>query len=135
MHRFALGLLVLAALLGPALSQPKETAKNAAIPANTFLKGQTPSQYLAGQQLIGAKVINKDGQAIGTISDLIVGSGDRIEGVLLGVGGFLGVGEKRLGVRLGALKISKTDGKLTITFPAATKEMLAAAEPYQPAKK
>jgi sporulation protein YlmC with PRC-barrel domain len=135
MPRFAVALLALAALVAPALSQPKETAKKLSIPANTFLKGPATSQYLAGQQLIGAKVVDKDGQAIGTISDLIVGSGDRIEGVLLGVGGFLGVGEKRLGVRLSALKISKTDGKLTITFPAATKEMLAAAEPYQPAKK
>jgi len=59
----------------------------------------------------------------------------------LGVGGFLGVGEKKLGVRLSALRISKADGKIAITFPAATKEMLGAVEAYQrpggaaPAKK
>ena len=135
MHKFALALLVSAALAVPALAQPKEESKKGAgkvaIPTNTFFKGQTASQYLAGEQLIGVKVLSKDGQTIGTISDLIVGSGDKIEGVILGVGGFLGVGEKKLGVRLSALRISKADGKIAITFPAATKEMLGAVEAYQ----
>ncbi len=145
MHRIALALLLSAALAAPALAQPKEEPKKGAdkvaIPTNTFFKGQTASQYLAGEQLIGIKVLSQDGQTIGTISDLIVGSGDKIEGVILGVGGYLGVGEKKLGVRLSALRISKADGKVAITFPAATKEMLGAVEAYQrpggatPAKK
>jgi sporulation protein YlmC with PRC-barrel domain len=144
MHRFALALLLSTALAVPAVAQkkdePKKDAAKVAIPTNTFFKGQTSSQFLAGEQLIGAKVTNKDGQTIGTISDLIV-SGERIEGVILGVGGFLGVGEKKLGVRLGALRISRADGKIAITFPAATKEVLGAVDAYQraggaaPAKK
>jgi hypothetical protein len=144
MHKLALALLLSAALAAPALAQskeePKKEAAKVAIPTNTFFKGQTASQYLAGEQLIGVKVTNKDGQTIGTISDLIVGSGDKIEGVILGVGGFLGVGEKKVGVRLVALKVSKADGKVAITFPSATKEMLSAVGAYErpggaPAKK
>jgi len=144
MHRFALALLLSAALAFPALAQkkeePKKDAAKVAIPTNTFFKGQTASQYLAREQLIGAKVLNKDGQAIGTIDDLIIGSGDKIEGVVMAVGGVLGVGGKTIGVRLGALKVSTADGKVTVTFPGATKEMLGAVEAYQrrggaPAKK
>ena len=144
MHRFALALLLSTALAFPALAQkkeePKKDAAKVAIPTNTFFKGQTASQYLAREQLIGAKVLNKDGQAIGTIDDLIIGSGDKIEGVVMGVGGVLGVGGKTIGVRLGALKVSTADGKVTVTFPGATKEMLGAVEAYQrrggtPAKK
>jgi sporulation protein YlmC with PRC-barrel domain len=144
MYRLGLALLLSAALAVPALAQKKEEPKKetakVAVPTNTFFKGQTASQYLASEQLIGVKVTNKDGQAIGTISDLIIGSGDKIEGVILGVGGFLGVGKKEVGVRLGALKIGKADGKIAITFPAATKEMLAAVGTYErpggaPAKK
>jgi sporulation protein YlmC with PRC-barrel domain len=145
MSRTALALLLSFALAGSALAQkkeePKKDAAKVAVPTNTFFKGQTASQYLAGEQLIGIKVLNKDGQTIGTISDLIVGSGDKIEGVILGVGGFLGVGEKKIGVRLGALRISRADGKITIAFPAATKEVLGAVDAYQrpgsggPAKK
>ena len=135
MHRFALALLLSAALATPALAQkkeePKKDAAKVAIPTNTFFKGQTAGQYLAREQLIGAKVVNKDGQAVGTVDDLIVGSGDKIEGIVMGVGGLLGVGQKAIGVRLGALKLSRTDGKVTVTFAAATKEMLGAVEAYQ----
>ena len=144
MLRFAAALMLCAALALPAAAQkkeePKKDAPKAAIPKDTFFKGQTANQYLAGEQLIGAKVTNKDGQTIGTITDLIVGAGEKIEGVVLGVGGFLGVGEKKVGVRVAALKITRTDGKLAISLPVATKEMLSALEPYQragaaPAKK
>ena len=135
MYKLGLALLLSAALAVPALAQkkdePKKEAPKATIPTNTFFKGQTASQYLASEQLIGAKVTNKDGQAIGTVSDLIVGSGDKIEGVILGVGGFLGVGKKEIGVRLGALKVGKTDGRISISFPSATKEMLAAVGAYE----
>jgi PRC-barrel domain len=135
MHKLSLALLLAAALATPALAQqkeePKKDAAKVTVPTNTFFKGQTASQYLASEQLIGVKVTDKGGQTIGTISDLIIGSGDKIEGVILGVGGFLGVGKKEIGVRLGALKIGKADGKVTISFPAATKEMLAAVGAYE----
>jgi hypothetical protein len=135
MHKLSLALLLAAALAVPALAQqkeePKKDAAKVTVPTNTFFKGQTASQYLASEQLIGVKVTDKGGQTIGTISDLIVGSGDKIEGVILGVGGFLGVGKKEIGVRLGALKIGKADGRVTISFPAATKEMLAAVGAYE----
>jgi hypothetical protein len=49
----------------------------------------------------------------------------------MGSGGFLGVGEKKIAIRFGALKITTTDGKTTVSLPAATKEMLAAVEPFQ----
>ena len=136
MYKLALALLLSAALAVPALAQKKEepkkeAAKKVEVPNNIFFKGQTASQYLASERLIGVKVVNKSGQAIGTIDDLIVGAGDKIEGVILGVGGVLGVGEKKIGVRLGALKISNADGKITITLPDATKEMLGAVGAYQ----
>ena len=143
MHKLALALLVSAALAVPALAQKKdepktEATKKVEIPKNTFFKGQTASQYLAKERLLGAKVVNKSGETVGTIDDLIVTQGGQIEGVVMGVGGVLGVGAKQIGVRLSALKISTADGKFTITLPDATKEMLGAVGAYQratPAKK
>ena len=136
MHKFAVGLALVAgaALALPALAQKKDDPpKKVAIPANTFVKSQLSNQYLARQRLIGAKVVNKDGATVGDIEDLIVGDGGRIEGVIMGVGGFLGVGEKKIGVRFAALKVTTADGKTTVSLPAATKEMLGAVEAYQPA--
>ena len=138
MHKLAIALLVSGVLATSPLAQTKqETGKDAAnkvaIPTNTFFKGKTASQYLVSEQLIGAKVVNKDGEAIGTISDLIVGQGNQIEGMILAVGGFLGIGEKKIGVRMGALKISTAEGKTSITLANATKEVLSAVPAYQQA--
>jgi sporulation protein YlmC with PRC-barrel domain len=138
MHNLTIALLVSAALVTSALAQTKQEASKdpankVAIPTNTFFKGKIPNQYLASEQLIGAKVVNKDGEAIGTISDLIVGPGNQIDGVILAVGSFLGIGEKKIGVRMGALKISTGDGKTSITLPNATKEVLSAVPAYQQA--
>jgi hypothetical protein len=152
MSRWLPALLLTAALALPAPAQtqdpPKpETAKpettkpetvkpetaKAAIPPNTFFRGQTPSQYLASERLIGAKVTNKDGQTIGTISDLIIGSGDKIDGVILSVGGVLGVGDKKIGVRLSALKLARADSKLPFSLPNASKEILDAVPAYEKA--
>ena len=131
MHKLLLALAAAAAvaLAIPASAQKADT--KTAIPAKTFLKAQEAKQYLARTRLIGQNVINKEGQKIGDIEDLIVTSGNDIVGVIMGVGGFLGVGEKKIGVQLSALKFETKDGKTTITLPSATKEVLAAVEPYQ----
>jgi len=139
MRKMAVALLLSSALALPALAQKKEPEKKAAIPTNTFFKGQQSNQYLARERLIGAKVVNKDNQTVGTIDDLILSSGNQVEGVILSVGGFLGVGQKQIGVRIGALKITTADGKTAVALPVATKEMLGEVGAYQragaPAKK
>lgn len=135
MSKLSLALALSIVLALPALAQkkdePKKEAGKVAIPTKTFFKGQTASQFLARDQLIGARVTNKDGQTIGTVDDLIIGTGNRIEGIIMGVGGFLGVGEKKIGVQIDALKLSRSDGKLSVSLPNATKEILGAVEPYQ----
>jgi sporulation protein YlmC with PRC-barrel domain len=114
----------------PTPAQPAATAAAAKIPTGVFYRGQGPTQYLAKTRLIGAKVLNKDGIVIGDIEDLIIGTDNKIDGVIMGVGGFLGAGEKKIGVRYEALKIERKDGKQTVSLPQATKEVLAALEPY-----
>jgi sporulation protein YlmC with PRC-barrel domain len=131
------------AAAGPAWAQQKApatpsatppaaaTPAKAAIPAGVFFKGQQANQYLIKDRLIGAKVVNKDGVIIGDIEDVILATnGNSIEGVILGVGGFLGAGEKKIGVRYASLNFSKKDNKTVIALPQATKEVLAALEPY-----
>lgn len=146
MNKYVLSLLAAGALaltIPAVAQQKKEPEKKAgtkapeqkvaavAIPAKTFVKGQEKGQYLARTRLIGQKVLNKDGAAIGDIEDVIVSSGNTVEGVIVGVGGFLGVGEKKIGVRYSALKIETKDGKTTVSLPSATKEVLAELQPYQ----
>lgn len=109
---------------------PAAAAAKVTIPSGVFYKGLGPQQYAAKDKLIGANIVNKDGVVIGDIKDLILNSSNEVEGVLLGTGGILGAGEKEVGVRYSALQFSKKDGKTVIALPQATKDVIAALEPY-----
>lgn len=135
MNKLALGLAAAAlTFAGAAVAQDKAAKAPVTIPSGVFFKGQQANQILARDFLVGAKVRNDTGQIIGDIEDLILNDQNQIEGVIMGTGGFLGAAEKKVGVRLSALKISESGGKTTVTLPAATKDVLKALEPYKRAK-
>ena len=104
-------------------------APKVAIPP-AFVRAQAPGQSLARDRLIGAKVHNREGVIIGDIEDLILSPTNQVIGVIMGVGGVAGFGEKKLGVQYGALQFSQKDGRLHIALPVATKEVLAAVPAY-----
>ena len=103
------------------------------IPPGTFFRGQQADQYLARNMLLFAKVRGAEGKIIGDIEDLIMTEDNRVVGVIMGVGGFLGAGEKRIGVRLGALEIKHTGDSVTVTLPV-TREVLKAVPAYKRAR-
>jgi hypothetical protein len=133
MNRIALSVAAAVALAAvvPALAQQ---APQVPIPRGVFVKGQTPGQFLARDRLIGLPVHNASGQIVGDIEDLIIGPDNVVDGVVMGTGGFFGAGEKKVGVRLGALQISQKDGKTVISLPAASKEVLTVLEPFKRAE-
>jgi sporulation protein YlmC with PRC-barrel domain len=98
---------------------------------DTFFAEQKLTEYLAKDRLIGANVHDNGGKIVGDIEDLIVDNDNRIVGVIIGVGGLLGLGEKKVGVSISALSIEATDGKMNVVMPAATKEALTAAPAYK----
>jgi len=126
------GVLTLAAVAAlwvlPAAADPAEA------PADVFLATQGEDQFLARDLLLFAKVHNADGRIIGDIEDLILNGDNQVVGVVMGTGGFLGFGEKRVAVRLSALQIKNDDGKITVTLPQATKEVLDALAPFKRTK-
>lgn len=116
---FALAFLTLAAGSVPALAD------------DAFLTEQTQTEYLVKDRLIGVNVHDSDGKVIGDVEDLIVDGDNKIVGAIIGVGGLLGVGEKKVAVSLPLLSIESTDKGIVITMPAATKDALTAAPAYK----
>ena len=123
--------IVLAAFISGAIPA---FAEDTATPADAFIATQKRTEYLAKDRLIGANVKNKDGQIIGDIEDLIIDNDDRVAGVIMGVGGFLGIGEKKVAVKTSALQFEVTDGKMNVTMAAAAKDALKAAPAYERAQ-
>ncbi len=119
-----------AALVALASAAVAETA----VPAGVFIKSQSVDEYLAKDHLIGVKVKGPDGTIIGDIEDLIVTDGNTVIGIVMGTGGFMGIGEKKVGVSLSALKFEDSAGALSVSLPEATPEVIAAVEPYERAQ-
>ena len=55
-------------------------------------------------KLVGLNVYNDDNESIGTINDLLTDKSGNIKAVVLGVGGFLGVGEHLVAVPFDKIK-------------------------------
>lgn len=105
-----------------------------ALPAaadDMFITNQKYTEYLAKDRLIGAKVAGADGKIIGDIEDIIIDTDDHVAGVIMGVGGFLGLGEKKVAIKTSALQFEMTDGKMKVVMANATKDILTAAPAYQ----
>lgn len=124
----------LAAVLLWGLFSTAALAADNTIPPGVFIKRQAVDQQLARDFLIGAKVHDADHKIIGDIEDLILDELNTVEGVIIGVGGVLGLGEKRVGVRYTALQIQVKDGKQIVVLKEATKPVLKALEPFERAR-
>lgn len=108
--------VVAAALLAtPALAQTT-TAPQTNAPAATNQQ-QTMNKSATGQwrasKLIGVDVYNPQNEQIGEINELIMTSSGQIAGAVIGVGGFLGMGERNVMVPLNQLKFSDDNSSTT----------------------
>jgi PRC-barrel domain len=63
-----------------------------------FLQVQEEAQFLANDEVIGKEVVNEAGEQVGSIADLVMDQDQKLVGVVLSVGGFLGVGDKWVAV-------------------------------------
>lgn len=100
-------------------------------PGDIFIAEPAETDYLAKDEVIGAKVHNSEGKIIGDIEDLIINEDDQIVGVIMGVGGFAGVGEKKLGIKYEALNWGEKEGKSYVTLPQADKALLEGAAAFK----
>lgn len=77
-----------------------------------FLPSAMVGDHLA-TKLIGASVYESsaaDAQSIGNVNDIVIASDGSIEGVVVGVGGFLGIGQKNVAIPYANLSWSNRDG-------------------------
>jgi hypothetical protein len=86
---------------------------------------QEANTLLAKQDLIGRTVHAPDKAKVGSISDLILSKdGKSVEGFLIGVGGFLGIGEKTVALKLDRLKMTPgANGEMELAMDMTKDEL------------
>jgi sporulation protein YlmC with PRC-barrel domain len=105
-------------------------AQTAGVSVSTVELRRVATGWSAKKQILGKDVYNDAGDKVGEINDLIVTPDKALSYAIVGVGGFLGVGERDIAVPVGKFKQEK--GK--IVLHGATKEALKAAPKFEYAK-
>ena len=105
------------------------TADQAAQPVPGQIVMQSENTVLA-KDLIGSNVYSEDGESIGDINNLIVNLDGSVEGVVIGVGGFLGMGEKDVAIEMASLTVTTDENANTRLMTSAKKADLEAANAF-----
>lgn len=94
-----------------------------------------PEETILSTELVGETVVSPDNANIGRISDLLLSKdGKTVEGFVVGVGGFLGIGERKVALKMDQLKIMpEPDGGMKL-LANVTREDLANAPPFKSRK-
>jgi len=113
------------ALLTTALMTGMASAQNAAPRADTA----TTTMHKAGEwrasKLVGVNVYNEGNEKIGDINDVILDKTGKAENVIIGVGGFLGMGEHYVAIAFDKLKWVNEPARTASTAPAANNDSTA----------
>jgi len=138
MIRTLLATTALAALLTTGASaQQTTTAAEGNTPAASQASGSVGYFAAAPEQILASSVIGKtvytgadeEGEAVGDVNDVVINAAGGAEALVIGVGGFLGIGEKDVAVNFDRVSLSDKDGQRIIVI-SATKEELQAAPQF-----
>lgn len=130
-----LKIATLAVLLVTAASLPLAGASSAVqsdAPATPFIEGPEPGTIRASE-MIGVPVIGMDHVEIGKIEDVLVDGSGQVRAVIIGVGGFLGVGGKYVALPFDQLgwnfsDVPLMDGPSSVVTPKTAPSAEAAAQ-------
>jgi sporulation protein YlmC with PRC-barrel domain len=122
--------LVASAPLGQAFSQTAVLATT----APKFVTQQPANEWLA-RVFLGEGVQNTAGETVGDINDLAFDRQGQIRTVVIGVGGFLSMGEKSVGVPFDALTFNVGASGERVIVVALSKDDLAKAPEFKAIEK
>ncbi|QHO73427.1 photosystem reaction center subunit H [Bradyrhizobium sp. CCBAU 051011] len=124
----AAALLSAAVFSAPAYAQSPQPADKAA-PAATSA-GAQEKMMLKGNwrasKLMGLDVYNEANEKLGDINELILDKNGKVAAVVIGVGGFLGMGEHDIAVSMDKLKFIEEPVRTSSTATTTTKDTATA---------
>jgi len=82
---------------------------------------------IRASKLIGTTVQNSANESIGKINEVILSKDGKVAAVVVGVGGFLGMGEHEVAMNFDSLRLSQDENGKTLVLFNATKDALKAA--------
>ena len=119
MRTLILGGLLASAMLVPALAQTSPPPVSPA-PAAQSTAPKAHGEMWRSSKLIGLSIYNDQNEKLGDISEILVDKSGKVEGVVIGVGGFLGMGEHNIKVDMAKLKFVDEPVRTSATTTTTT---------------
>jgi sporulation protein YlmC with PRC-barrel domain len=117
-----------------AAAQAQQAPSTQTSPPAAQTKNVAPTQEVKGawnaSDYMNSRVYNMAGERIGDVNDLVLDESGKVTAVVIGVGGFLGIGEKSVSMTSDQVKrMLHSDGKPYFTVNT-TKDQLQSAPAY-----
>ena len=120
--KLLIGGLLASVMIIPALAQsnPPAPVTKPAPAATTSTAPQAHSDIWRASKLIGVNVYNDNNEKLGDISEILLDKSGKVEGIVIGVGGFLGMGEHDIKVDMAKLKFVDEPVRTSATTSTTT---------------
>jgi hypothetical protein len=131
-------------MISGALAQSKlETTQGPGVDSQKFIAMQTADQWVFSK-FKGTDVLGPNNEALGSVNDILFDKSGKIMGMIVGVGGFLGIGQKNVAMDMSAFQVvpgstgssapsaSRSDDPTDVKLKVAwTKDQLMQAPDFQ----
>ncbi|WP_318011914.1 MULTISPECIES: PRC-barrel domain-containing protein [unclassified Mesorhizobium] len=116
---------------GQAANGKTDTTSTASIDKSSLT--EMPSDKISAANLIGTNVYGADDAKVGEIGDVILTGDKKVDAIIVDVGGFLGIGEKKVAVAMENLKFMTDKNGNRYLYTNFTKDQLEAQTAYDKA--
>jgi sporulation protein YlmC with PRC-barrel domain len=135
MNKLAIATAIAATITGAAYAQESRTSPiQTQVPATSPIQTQVliaiPQNVTTVTNFYKQNVYDPSDVKVGEINDVLVDNDGKIGAFIIGVGGFLGVGEKDVAVPFNSVHAAQRNGKWWLTMNA-TKDSLTGAPGYK----
>ncbi|MGE6743440.1 PRC-barrel domain-containing protein [Allorhizobium pseudoryzae] len=107
-----------------------DSASTTGAASGEYLTMQSETQVSANDY-IGKAIYNGENNSIGDVNDLILEENGGIAAVVVGVGGFLGIGEKNVALPMSKVNMTRDDNNQVRLTTTETAEMLKSAPEFK----
>jgi sporulation protein YlmC with PRC-barrel domain len=104
--------IIPAVILASTLASPIAMAQNTATTPSAAAAPIAAAGQWRASKVVGVNVYNEQNEKIGEINEIII-NGGKVDGAVVGVGGFLGAGEHNILIPMDRIKFANEAGKTT----------------------
>jgi sporulation protein YlmC with PRC-barrel domain len=119
-------ILCITGFVGPVIPAQAQVAGSMTLGVSVAEMTRIASGWSVKKSIIGKTIYNESGQKIGKVEDLIIAPDKTVSYLIIGAGGFIGIGRHDVAIPMS--QIREQDGR--IVLPGATRDAVKALPPF-----